>query len=203
MEPLLPKDSPLPAFIDAIPSPVFLTDGDVRILEANRAARELLGDQIEAQWHQRGGDALHCVFARDAPDGCGTTEFCPACVLRNSVEAVHAGQPAPRRVAHMILGPADHSQDLWFQVSASPLALDGRKLVLIVLEDVTQLVELRELVPFCPGCGQVRGLKDLESQARIFRRRHPDFLLAQELCPDCRRKPPAELESETPPEGQA
>ncbi len=196
MEQPILKDSTLVAFLDAIPSPVILTDGDVRIFEANRSARELLAGELERQLHPRGGEALHCVFARDAANGCGTTEFCPACVLRNSVEAVKAGRPAPRRVAHMILGSRDRSEDRWFQVSAAPLALDGRELVMVVLDDVTQLIELRELVPFCPGCGQARELKEIRSQAEIFRRRHPDFLLAQELCPDCQRRPPAELPQE-------
>jgi PAS domain-containing protein len=196
MEHLFPKDSVLPAVFDAIPSLLLLTDGDVKILEANRAARRVLGGEIEQQPPRRGGDVLECIFARDAHDGCGTSEFCPACVLRKSVETVIAGRPAPRRIAHMILGAGSRSEDHWFQVSASPLTLDGQQLVLLVLDDATELVELREMVPFCPGCGEVRDVAEMQSQAEIFRRRHPDFLLAQELCSDCERKPPPDLEPE-------
>jgi len=199
MEPLIPKDFDLLPLLDAIPSVVFITDGDVRIVEANRAARVWLGHAIEQQPNERGGDLLHCIFARESQDGCGTTEYCPACVIRKSVEAVKLGRPAPRRVAHMILETADGSEDRWFQVSASPLALDGRELVILVLEDVSQLAELRELIPFCPSCGEVREVADLRSQAQIFIRKHTDFLLAQELCPHCRSTPPADLGQEGEP----
>jgi hypothetical protein len=52
------------------------------------------------------------------------------------------------------------------------------------------------MIPFCPDCGEVRDTGELHSQAQVFRRRHPGFLLAQELCPDCQRKPPPDAEPE-------
>jgi hypothetical protein len=195
----MPKDFDLRPLLDAIPSLVFITDGDVKILEANRAARVWLGHAMEQQPSERGGDLIHCIFARDSQDGCGTTEYCAACVIRKSVEAVKLGRPAPRRVAHMILERANGSEDRWFQVSASPLALDGGDLVLLVLEDVSELAELREMIPFCPGCGEAREVADPRSQAQVFIRKHPDFLLAQELCPHCRSTPPADLGQEEGP----
>jgi hypothetical protein len=62
--------------------------------------------------------------------------------------------------------------------------------VLVVLDDATQLVELRELLPLCPGCGASRESSDPIGQARVFLRKHPDFLLADELCTECRQRPP-------------
>ena len=187
----LPVDSGLPVFFDAIPTILFLTDGDVRILEANRTAREWLALDHWQPLSHLGGDALRCIFPREPGGRCGTTEFCPRCVIRQSVEAVAARRPAPRRVAHMILEREGRSEDHWFQVAASPFALDGRELVLLALEDITQLVELRELLPLCPGCGEKRDVADPVAQARVFLRKHPDFLLAHELCADCQRKAPA------------
>ncbi len=199
MEPLILKDPDLLALLDAIPSPVFLTDDDVQILEANRSARDLLSGVAAEDLHRRGGEVLGCLFARESEHGCGTTEYCPPCVIRNSVTASCQGRPAPRRIAHMMLRDGDEgSVDRWFQVSTTPLTLEGRKLVILVLDDVTQLVELRELAPFCPGCGEARAVPGVAIQAQIFVRKHPDFLLAQELCPDCQRKPPADLGNEEP-----
>jgi PAS domain-containing protein len=191
VEHTLPVDSGLPAFFDAIPSILFLTDGNVRILEANRSAREWLHLDYWQPLSHSSGETLHCIFPREARGHCGTTEFCPRCVIRQSVEAVVAGRPAPRRVAHMILERDGRSQDRWFLVGASLLPLDGRELVLLALEDITQLVELRELLPLCPGCGGKRDLADPVAQAQVFLRKHPDFLLAHELCVDCQQKAPA------------
>jgi hypothetical protein len=96
----------------------------------------------------------------------------------------------------MIVGADGHSEDRWFQVSASALALGDRKLVLVVLEDATQLVELRALLPLCPDCGTTRETSDPLGQARIFLRKHPDFLLADELCAECRQRAPEGSEPE-------
>jgi len=196
MEPLLPEGSSLLALLDAFPSPAVIADANVTVLEANRAARQWLGDGVGTQLSLPPGSLLHCIFPQDSRGDCGTTEFCSSCVLRRSMEAVAAGRPAPRRLAHMILGTAGSSEDRWFLISASPLTLEGRKLVLVVLEDATQLVELRELLPLCPGCGASREASDLLAQARVFLRKHPDFLRADELCAECRRRPPEGLRPE-------
>jgi hypothetical protein len=190
MDPLLPVGSSLLALLDALPSPAFIMGADAAVLEANRSARLWLGDGAGSALGLPPGDVLHCIFPHDSRGACGTTELCPSCGLRRSIEAVLAGRPAPRRVAHMTLRTAERAEDHWFLVSASRLALEGRDLVLVVLEDVSQLVELRELLPLCPGCGAQREATDPLAQARSFLRRHPDFLLADELCAECRQRPP-------------
>ncbi len=190
MEPLLPEGSSLLALLDALPSLAFIADANVTVLEANRSARQWLGDGVGTRLSLPPGDVLHCIFPRDSHGDCGTTEFCPSCFVRRSIEAVLSGQPAPRRVAHMILGTNGRSEDRWFLVSASPLVLGDRRLVLVVLEDATQIVELREFLPLCPGCGASREASDALAQARVFLRKHPDFLRADELCDKCRQRPP-------------
>jgi len=190
MEPLLPEGSSLLALLDAFPSPAFIADANVTVLEANRPARQWLGDKVGTQLCLPPGALLDCFFPQDSRGDCGSTEFCSSCVLRRSIEAAVSGRPAPRRVAHMILGAAGRTEDRWFQVSASPFDLEGRKLALVVLEDATQLVELRELLPLCPGCGASRESSDPLAQARVFLRKHPDFLRADELCADCHQRPP-------------
>ena len=193
MEPLSPQGTSLLALLDAFPSLAFIADTDATVLEANWSARQWLGDEAGTRLSRLPGDLLHCVFPHESRGDCGTTEFGPSCVLRRSIEAAAAGRPAPRRVAHMILGATGRSEDRWFQVSASPFAHEGRKLVLVVLEDATQLVELRELLPLCPGCGESREASDPLAQARVFLRKHPDFLFADELCTGCRQRPPEGL----------
>lgn len=196
MEPLLPEGSSQLALLDAFPSLAFIMDADATVLEANRAARQWLGDRAGTRLGQPLGDTFHCIFPRDSRGDCGTTDFCQSCFVRRAIDAVLSGQPAPRRLAHMILGRAVPSEDRWFQVSASPLELGGRNLVLVALEDATQLVELREFLPLCPGCGASRESSDLLAQARVFLSKHPDFLRADELCTECRLRPPEGIEPE-------
>jgi PAS domain-containing protein len=190
MEPLLPEGSSLLALLDAFPSLALIADADATIIEANRSARQWLGDRAGTRLGLSLGNTLHCIFPHESRGGCGATDFCPSCFVRRSIETVLSEQPAPRRLAHMIVNTDGQSEDRWFQVSASPLALGDRKLVLVVLEDATQLVELRALLPLCPGCSASHEASDPLGQARIFLRKHPDFLLADELCTECRQRSP-------------
>jgi hypothetical protein len=203
MEPLLPEGSSLLALLDAFPSMAFITEADTRIVEANRAARQWLGDRPGTELGLPFGSVFQCIFPRDSRGDCGTTDFCPSCLVRRSIESATSGRPAPRRVAHMIVGANGQPEDRWFQVSASPLAFGGRTLVLVVMDDVTQLVELRALLPLCPDCGASREASDPIAQARIFLRKHPDFLLADELCADCRQRPPQDVGPEDAAGGPA
>jgi len=189
MEQLIPDDTALRVLLDAIPSFVFIADREVRILDANRAARRWIGDEPGSKLNQLGGNVLNCIFSRE-PGGCGRTDACPSCLIRESVEAVRPDERAPNRLAHTILETAGRKEDRWFRVSASPLALDGRDLVLLVLEEVTQLVELREVLPFCPGCGTPRDREEVDQEAQIYLRRHPGAWSARELCPTCQRQQP-------------
>jgi hypothetical protein len=190
MEPLLPEGSSLLALLDAFPSLALIADDKATIIEANRSARQMLGDGVGLRLGVPPGAVLQCIFPRDSRGDCGATDFCPSCCLRRSIESVLSGRPAPRRLAHMIVSAEDQPEDRWFQVSASPLTIEGRRLVLVVLEDTTQLVELRALLPLCPACGEDREAPDPHGEARVFLRKHPDFLLADELCAACRQQPP-------------
>jgi hypothetical protein len=190
MDPSSPGGSSPLALLDAFPSLAFIADASARVVEANRSARQWLQERGGAQLGQPLGNAFHCIFPSDSRGDCGATDFCPSCLVRRSIEEVSSGKPAPRRLAHMIMGADGKSEDHWFQVNASPLALGGRDLVLVVLEDATQVVELRALLPLCPGCGAGRETSNALDRARVFLRKHPEFLLADELCDECRRRPP-------------
>lgn len=76
--------------LDAFPAPVLVVDRDLRIYDLNRSAREWIGGE-DVKLKRLCGDTLHCLYARDSKAHCGATEFCPDCVLRQTVEAVAEG----------------------------------------------------------------------------------------------------------------
>ena len=82
--------------LDAIPLPVLVVDDDVRILDANREALRLLGDEPEIILRRRGGEVLHCIYAQQALDGCGTSDVCPDCTIRRAVNSAHLGKGVAR-----------------------------------------------------------------------------------------------------------
>jgi PAS domain-containing protein len=78
------SDAAVGEFLESLDAPVFLVDDDVKILAANRRGREFAGKPVSEIRDQLCGDVIDCVHA-DLPGGCGKTEYCAACAIRNSV----------------------------------------------------------------------------------------------------------------------
>jgi hypothetical protein len=72
-------------FIDRLPEPVLVVDGDVVALMANMKAREVLGKDLPKIRGFKGGNIIECMHAHE-PGGCGKTMHCNGCAIRNTVE---------------------------------------------------------------------------------------------------------------------
>ena len=76
--------TPLREFLASMDVPTLLVDGDGRVRNANPDALVMVGKTHDQVVEQLGGDVFECVNAT-LPGGCGQTELCPACTLRNTV----------------------------------------------------------------------------------------------------------------------
>ena len=80
---------PLQEFLDRLEAPVLVVESDGKVLTANRAAQVATKRSLEHLRGYWGGDVMECAWAR-LPGGCGRTEHCKACAIRNTVMATHA-----------------------------------------------------------------------------------------------------------------
>jgi PAS domain-containing protein len=119
---------------NAMPMPVFVVDEDVRILECNAATVRLFGPDKQAIIKRRGGEILHCVHAKEVPEGCGRAPACPDCPVRNAVQAATQGRPVTRQKAQMKLVAGGKTTRMNLQISCSPFMYEQSKFILLVLE---------------------------------------------------------------------
>jgi signal transduction histidine kinase len=124
---------------DAIPSSLFVVDNDGRVHDLNIAALNILGQTKDAVLLKRGGEILHCIHSYEVPEGCGRSPSCKECVVRNSVGKAFSGAMIRREAAGMKLLLAEgRTVDMFFMITACPLDYQGRRFVLLVIEDVTK-----------------------------------------------------------------
>jgi PAS domain-containing protein len=173
---------------DAMPSPAFVVDNDVRILDANRAALPFVGEKPALVFHKRGGDVLKCIQAVKAAGGCGTAEACKQCVIRNSVGKAASGQEIVRASAEVNLVADDEVLPLHLLITATPIPRRGSTLVLLILEDITELTELQHILPLCTHCKQRRNDDAYWKQVVNYLTNHTHLTMSQSLCPDCARQ---------------
>jgi hypothetical protein len=182
------RDGFLRAIVDNMPALVFVVDHEVRIVYANRAASRLLGEKPELIMRPLAGDFLRCAHAQESRGGCGHTDFCTDCVVRKAVESARTGLTTTRQKCKMQLEQGGHIREVYLLTTAAPLAFGGTDLVLLTLEDITEWIELRGLLPICSGCKKIRQNKEYWEQVETYLSRHSDLVFTHSICPECLRK---------------
>lgn len=133
----------LRAIFDTVPIPAFIVDGDVTVLDFNTSAERYLGPEPALALHLLGGEALHCLNAEH--NGCGRSELCRDCVIRRSVGNAMRGRLTWRELHKAEVRSERGTTQIDLLVTASVLPYTQPPRALVLLEDVTELVKLRQM----------------------------------------------------------
>jgi PAS domain-containing protein len=179
------KTEMLKAVFDTIPSMIFIVDHDVRIQDYNAAAAALLSGKRNTIIKRRGGDVLNCLHSTDVPEGCGLSSFCTHCVIRNSVTEAFQGKHIIRRRTKVEIIRNGKKIDIYALITASPLHFEQNPLVLLVIEDISEIAELQRIIPICSVCREIRDEKEAWSRIENYFKEHWDLNFTHGLCPKC------------------
>lgn len=173
--------------LDAVPSMVMVADEDARILYRNLAARQLLAG--EKVYGNRIGEIMHCIHAEDVPAGCGHGPHCSECIIRNSVNSAFAGKAANRERTDISVRLQDKVLHIPALISSSPFSFEGKLYSLLVVEDISELVELRALLTICSSCKKILAEDGHWDNLQSYMKKHiPESNLSHGLCPDCAKR---------------
>ena len=179
------KRDMLRAVFDALPSLVFVVDQDVRIQEYNTAASDLLIAERKTVLKQRAGEILHCIHSSEVQEGCGRAPFCKDCIIRNSVTEVFQGNRVVRRRTRMELIRDGNKIEIYALITASPFSFQDRPLVLLVIEDISEIAELCRMIPICSVCGKLRDDKESWMRVETYFKNSWGVDVSHGYCPDC------------------
>jgi hypothetical protein len=164
-----------------------VVDADMKIHDANLAAAHLLGDEYIAGLKRHCGEALRCIHAIEAIGGCGTSPFCRECVCRKSAEIALGNTTASRQKCHMTILKDGKPKEIYFDVTAAPFAYHEDHLVLLLLEDTTELMLLRKIVPICMHCKRIRNADNSWEKIEEYLLRNNHLKFTHSLCAECRK----------------
>ncbi|OVE72040.1 hypothetical protein BVX93_02200 [bacterium B13(2017)] len=170
---------------DAIPSLIFVVNEDVRIQEYNTAAAKLLSADRKTVLKRRGGEVLNCLHSKEVPEGCGRAPFCKNCVIRNSVNATFQGNSIVRRRTRIEIIQGDDKLEIYSLITTSPFQFLGKKLVLLVIEDISEIAELKRLIPICSICHEIRNPEKTWSKLEAYFKDQWDVDFSHGFCPKC------------------
>jgi CheY-like chemotaxis protein len=126
------------AILDAVQGHVLILNPQRQVVAANPAILDSL--QHDGQPNVLGlrpGELLSCAHYSDGPNGCGTGEHCRTC---GALFAILASQQIDRPAngeCRLTMKRDNDFSAVDFSVRATPLVLDGRRLTVFVLHDIS------------------------------------------------------------------
>ena len=169
---------------ETAPLPILVVDADVTVLDCNPAAESLLGKDREVILKRKGGEVLHCVH-NEAPGGCGGGPDCQNCVIRQAVGSACLGTHVSRQRTVLERVQDGKIRILQMLVTSTPFEHEGRSHVLLMLEDVSELMALRGLLPICARCKKIRDDKRYWHQLEQYCHENLSLEFTHSICPDC------------------
>lgn len=175
----------LQAIVDAFPDPVFILDENHCVVSCNDSAFSHFSHDGERSLRQRGGDALHCLEAVNSRDGCGSGALCEGCVINNATAAALEGNRIIRANVVLDIVTGDRVEESHFLVTASPFSHDGKSYALLVLEDVSEVTQLKKILPICMSCKKIRNDEQYWDNVDSYFEKFLDLSFSHGLCPEC------------------
>lgn len=131
------REREMVTIFDSSPVLMALVAGDGVIKKMNRAwsrnRAEVTGSEEEA----RIGSALGCLLAIRNNGECGAGGECDRCLIKKTINVAMERDVQLRQVEAAVSHKDGH--DVFFLVSATPIAIGSEKLVLVSIEDITPL----------------------------------------------------------------
>ncbi len=171
--------------LNAIPLMIFIVDGDVRIRDLNNAAATVFGLDKATILNRRGGAVLQCLHAHDVPEGCGRAPFCDNCAIRKSVTKCLEGQAVTRRRSKVELMLAGTKTEIELLITASPMPNSEESQVILILEDINEISTLRDIIPICAHCKQVRDDQEYWHSVERYFTNYIGVDFSHGICPTC------------------
>jgi len=120
--------------LNIISEPVLVLDNRGVVKTANKSGQRLLGKDLVDIEGYLGGDVLECAFAK-LPEGCGRTDHCKTCAIRNIVmDTLANGRGYANVPAFLKIRTPNGDRIMRFYVSTEKV--DDR--ILLRIDDVTE-----------------------------------------------------------------
>lgn len=132
--------------INTLPDIVAILDEERRLVYANKAMENSLGEQgLEAVFNLRPGEIFGCVHSQKTPGGCGASEACEFC---GAMRAMQQSKPHGSTIAkdYRILSTVQgRSKGYNFRFTSTPVSSESHFFYLVTLEDTSDQRRKAEL----------------------------------------------------------
>jgi len=172
------------SLINANPDWAVIVDSDLRVVDFNTQVTKDLHKGASILF-ELGGDAFSCRNAVKSSGGCGTTNACSGCAIRNSVGRAIRQSLVYKTTTKMYLLIDEKFVRIELNITAMPFSFEDKDYVYLILENITNPSRKKQLIPICSNCLKIR---DENSWIQIdkFLAAQPGINMTHSICPDCK-----------------
>jgi PAS domain-containing protein len=174
--------------LETIPLPVFLVDEELHVYKLNQAATELYWLSPDALLKKNGSDILQCLHSAEDSVGCGRSTHCTDCVIRKSTLECIERQTVRRQHVKFEAFVAGARREMRVTVTAAPMAAEDGNVVLMILEDITEVTLLKDLIPICMHCKKIRDDQQYWQRVESYFNRYIGVNFSHGVCPECEKE---------------
>jgi PAS domain-containing protein len=171
--------------IKIFPLPVFIVDEDVRTHYLNPAAEKIFRTDSAKVLNRRCGEIFHCLHHFDVPEGCGRGPFCKTCIIRNSVKKSLSGKVVNRRQVKVEVLQGETKKKFDWLITTTPFPDGHKPLVLLIIEDISEITKLRDIIPICAKCKRIRDDEDYWQNVEDYFNEYIGIEFSHGICPEC------------------
>jgi hypothetical protein len=106
-------------------------------------------------------------------------------VVRNSVTLSFGGQTVSKSRAKFEIQVGGSKKELELLITTSPVELSGEKLVLLMLEDISEFTMLKNIIPICMHCKKIRDDQDYWHSVEEYFNAYVGVDFSHGICQSC------------------
>jgi diguanylate cyclase (GGDEF)-like protein/PAS domain S-box-containing protein len=149
----------LKAIFAASPVGMLLLDEDTVITDCNGVIARAVSRDPGQILRRRAGNGLGCIHSGETEGGCGFAPACQQCRLRQGiVQVLKGGTSLHGAEIHASLLINGEQRRPWLKVSAQPVVLNGRRHVVVAVDDITEHKALEEELRTAARLDRLTGL---------------------------------------------
>jgi PAS domain S-box-containing protein len=138
-EELLEERNNFRAIFESSPLGIAIVDSDIVVKEANSTFLKLFERSYEQTINKRIGNLLLCINNYDDERGCGYTEACKECNIRQTVHKVLDDKMTHTKKGIKYVHNVNNKEESpWLNINFVPTSLSGQENVMLVIEDITE-----------------------------------------------------------------
>jgi len=135
----------LEAIFQVTPIGMLVVDENMVVRKANWALGELFGRNHAELLDNKLGKALRCIYFKNEQGGCGDSSAYRNCPLRNALDSVLSAHQTIHKIEiQHFFKTNDEVKNLWMEVSAVPLKMDGQTHAVLAINNTTERRQAEE-----------------------------------------------------------